>query len=146
GPDGRFYVTVGSTCNACKDADPRNATIQVAQADGSALAEFATGLRNTIGFGWHPETGEMWGMDHGSDWRGDDQPPEELNHLVAGTDYGWPYCFGDRQPDPYLNAEPSGATKQEYCALTEPPALTYQAHSAPIGMLFYTGDQFPEGY
>jgi len=85
-------------------------------------------------------------MDHGSDWRGDDQPPEELNRLSEGTDYGWPFCFGDRQPDPYLAQDPTGATKQEYCSLTEAPALTYQAHAAPIGMVFYTGDSFPDGY
>lgn len=146
GPDGRFYITVGSTCNSCVESDERNATIQVAQADGSGVSTFASGLRNTIGFGWHPETGALWGMDHGSDWRGDDQPPEELNQITEGTDYGWPFCFGDRQPDPYLAQEPTGATKAEYCALTEPPAATYQAHAAPIGMVFYTADAFPEEY
>ena len=146
GPDGRFYVTIGSTCNSCVESDERNATIHVAEPDGANLTLFAGGLRNTIGFGWHPVTGEMWGMDHGSDWRGDDQPPEELNRLSEGTDYGWPFCFGDRQPDPYLAQDPTGATKQEYCSLTEAPALTYQAHAAPIGMVFYTGDSFPEGY
>lgn len=146
GPDGRFYVTVGSTCNSCVESDERNATVQVARPDGSGLSTFARGLRNTIGFGWHPVTGEMWGMDHGSDWRGDDQPPEELNRLVEGADYGWPFCFGDRRPDPYQAQVPRGATKEEYCALTEPPVLTYQAHAAPIGMVFYTGDAFPGEY
>lgn len=146
GPDGRLYISIGSTCNACDDTDPRNATIQVAEPDGSGLTAYAEGLRNTIGFGWHPQTGELWGMDHGSDWRGDDQPPEELNRLSEGADYGWPYCFGDRQPDPYLAGAPQGATKAEYCGLTEPPALTYQAHSAPIGMVFYSADGFPEEF
>jgi len=146
GPDGRLYITIGSTCNSCPDDDPRNATMQVAEPDGANVTTYASGLRNTLGFGWHPETGVLWGMDHGSDWRGDDQPPEELNRLSEGADYGWPYCFGDRQPDPFLANDPPGATKAEYCALTEPPALTYQAHSAPIGMVFYTADSFPADY
>lgn len=146
GPDGMLYLTVGSTCNACLEPNPESATLLRVRPDGSEREVFATGLRNTIGFGWHPETGVLWGMDHGSDARGDDEPPEELNRLEAGLNYGWPFCYADRQPDDYFWATPTGATKAEYCALTEAPALTYQAHSAPIGMTYYTGSQFPEDY
>lgn len=146
GPDGLLYITVGSTCNACDETNPESATLLRAQPDGSNRTIYATGLRNTIGFGWHPETGELWGMDHGSDWRGNEQPPEELNLIAEGADYGWPFCYADRRPDVYLPANPTGTTKEEYCANTEPPVLTYTAHSAPLAMTFYTASQFPEEY
>jgi glucose/arabinose dehydrogenase len=84
-------------------------------------------------------------MDQGSDWRGDDLPPEELNEIAAGNDYGWPYCYGNREPDPIIQ-DPPNTTKTAYCAATEPPVLLNQAHQSPIGMTFYTGDSFPERY
>ena len=146
GPDGLLYVSVGSPCNACGFENQEYATILQVQPDGSSRVIFASGLRNTIGFGWHPQTGQMWGMDHGSDWRGDNQPPEELNLLVAGTNYGWPFCFGSQTVDPFIAVAPKGMTKAEFCAQSQGPALTYQAHSAPIDMVFYTGGQFPEAY
>jgi glucose/arabinose dehydrogenase len=147
GPDGMLYITVGSTCNACDEPNPENATILRANADGSGREIFAEGLRNTIGFGWDPINGELWGMDHGSDWRGDDQPPEELNHLEYQNNYGWPFCFADQQPDVYLAAPPpNGMGREAYCQTTVAPTLTYTAHSAPIGMVFYTADQFPADY
>jgi len=147
GPDGMLYVTVGSTCNACAEPNLENATILRMGLDGSAREIFASGLRNTIGFGWHPTSGELWGMDHGSDWRGDNQPPEELNHLQADTNYGWPFCFGDQQPDLYVPAPPpGGAGRAAYCQRTTAPVLEYTAHNAPIGMVFYTADQFPQEY
>jgi glucose/arabinose dehydrogenase len=141
GPDGMLYVSVGSSCNACDEANPEHATMLRMRADGGARTVFARGLRNTIGFAWHPETRELWGMDHGSDWRGDDQPPEELNRLVEG-DYGWPHCSGHRQADPFFSS-PKVPDKAAHCQSTRPPVLTYQAHSAPIAMVFYTGAQFP---
>ncbi|CAN5406412.1 hypothetical protein BH10CHL1_BH10CHL1_01000 [soil metagenome] len=146
GPDGLLYVTVGSSCNSCTETNKEHATILQVQPDGSSRTIFAKGLRNTMGFGWHPTTGEMWGMDHGSDWRGNDQPPEELNQLKQGANYGWPYCYGDKKVDQYLSSPPVGLTKAEYCAQSTGPTLTYQAHSAPIGMVFYTGAQFPTEY
>jgi glucose/arabinose dehydrogenase len=146
GPDGMLYITVGSSCNACREANQEHATILRARPDGSERTIFASGLRNTIGFGWHPGSGQLWGMDHGSDARGDDQPPEELNLLFQGGNYGWPYCFGGRQPDPLLSQDPPGTTRAAYCATTQAPIVTYQAHSAPIGMVFYTGGQFPREY
>jgi glucose/arabinose dehydrogenase len=145
GPDGRLYLSVGSSCNACDETNPEHATILRARADGGERAVFARGLRNTIGFAWHPDTRELWGMDHGSDWRGDDQPPEELNRLVEGADYGWPLCFADRRPDPLFEGRKI-TDKAAHCQKTEPSVLNYQAHSAPIGMVFYTGRQFPAEY
>ncbi|MDQ3397415.1 MAG: PQQ-dependent sugar dehydrogenase [Deinococcota bacterium] len=146
GPDGMFYVSVGSSCNACDESNPEHATMLRFEADGSGRTVFAEGLRNTIGFGWHPETGEFWGMDHGSDWRGDDQPPEEFNRLEQGEHYGWPFCFADQQVDIYLPADPEDSSKEEFCPTTAPPVLTYQAHSSPLALVFYTGEQFPEEY
>ncbi len=147
GPDGMLYVTVGSTCNACDEPNPENATLLRMDLNGGSRQIFAAGLRNTIGFGWHPVSGELWGMDHGSDWRGDNQPPEELNRLEADASYGWPFCFGDQQPDLYIPAPPPGGSgRAAYCQRTVAPVLEYTAHSAPIGMVFYTADQFPQDY
>ncbi|MCD8487212.1 sorbosone dehydrogenase family protein [Oscillatoria amoena NRMC-F 0135] len=147
GPDGMLYLSVGSTCNACEEPNEEHATLLRAQADGSNRSIYARGLRNTIGFGWHPVTGELWGMDHGSDWRGEDQPPEELNRIQQGRHYGWPFCWGDRQPDVFLPANPEGMSKAEFCQTqTEPPVLTYQAHSSPLAFAFYNGSQFPAEY
>lgn len=145
GPDSKMYISVGSPCDACMIDDPEHATLLRAELDGSQRAIFASGLRNTIGFGWHPETGALWGMDHGSDWRGDDIPPEELNLIESGKNYGWPYCFGDRRVDPIIQA-PKDITKAAYCQMTEPPVLINQAHEAPIGWAYYTADQFPDEY
>ncbi|MCC5612487.1 PQQ-dependent sugar dehydrogenase [Nostoc sp. CHAB 5834] len=125
GPDGMLYISVGSTCNACDEPNPEHATLLQAQPNGSNRSIYAKGLRNTIGFAWHPQTRELWGLDHGSDWRGNDLLPEELNRIVKGGNYGWPFCWGDKRPDVYLSAEPEGANKKEYCAKTQPPVLTY---------------------
>ncbi|MDQ3412181.1 MAG: superoxide dismutase family protein [Chloroflexota bacterium] len=144
GPDDMLYISIGSSCNACAETDLEHATILRTSLDGGEREIFASGPRNTLGFGWHPETGELWGMDHGSDGRGDDQPPEELHRLVEGGNYGWPYCFGDQAVDRFLSRTPVGATPEQYCANTVAPVLTYQAHSAPIAMVFYEGDQFPD--
>jgi glucose/arabinose dehydrogenase len=148
GPDNLLYISVGSDCDACAEADPEHATLLRSSLAGQAKASrtiFARGLRNTIGFAWHPTTGDLWGMDQGSDWRGDDLPPEELNAIVAGKNYGWPYCFGDRQIDPIIQ-DPPGQTKAEYCATTAAPVLLNQAHQSPIGFAFYTGETFPAHY
>jgi glucose/arabinose dehydrogenase len=146
GADGTLYVTIGSACNECADANPERAAILAVQPDGSSRTIFAEGLRNTLGFGWHPVSGEMWGMDHGSDGHGNDVPYEELNKLEEGNNYGWPFCFNENEVNAYIAQRPKSLTKAEFCAQATPPALTYQAHSAPIGLVFYTGDQFPEEY
>jgi glucose/arabinose dehydrogenase len=138
-PDGWLYVSIGSTCNACWETNPEHATILRMRPDGTQRAVYARGLRNTIGFDWHPLTGQLWGMDHGSDDRGDNQPPEELNQLLEGRDYGWPYAFGDRLVDEKTLEPPTGPSKAERAATSEPATLTYQAHSAPIEFVFAKG-------
>ena len=145
GPDGKMYLTVGSTCNACPETNPENATILRANEDGSDRKVYAKGLRNTIGFGWHPETGELWGMDHGIDWLGDNQQEEEVNQIKQGADYGWPYIYGKGNYNP-ADRPKGDTTYQQYLAKTTLPTLTYQAHSAPLMMTFYTASKFPAEY
>ncbi len=145
GPDGKMYITVGSTCNACDEPNPENATILQANADGSNRKMYAKGLRNTIGFGWHPTTGDMWGMDHGIDWLGDNEQKEEVNQIRQGADYGWPYIYGEGKYNP-ADRPKGDTTYQQYLQKTTLPALTYQAHSAPMSMVFYTASQFPQEY
>lgn len=145
GPDGYMYITVGSTCNACADSNPENATILRANADGTGRIIYANGLRNTIGFGWHPQTQELWGLDHGIDWLGDDQQEEELNLIKQGAFYGWPYIYGDGRYNPH--PRPMGdTTYADILAKTTLPSLLYEPHAAPMGMIFYTGSQFPAEY
>jgi glucose/arabinose dehydrogenase len=148
-PDGTLFLSIGSTCNACVEPMADHAAMhRVNLADGERELH-AEGLRNTIGFAWHPLTNEFWGFDHNSDGRGENWPPEELNRIVEGAHYGWPFCGGDREPDHHLPADPEGPepmTKQAFCATTEPPALTYQGHAAPMQMAFYTAMDFPAEY
>lgn len=146
GPDGWLYITVGSTCNQCNEANPQSATIHRARLDGTDRGVFASGLRNTIGFGWHPVTKELWGMDHGTDLKGNDVPPEELNLIQSSSHYGWPYCYANKYADSTWSGEPQGSTKQEFCPRTVAPTLMFTAHSAPLQMAFYTADQFPTQY
>jgi Raf kinase inhibitor-like YbhB/YbcL family protein len=130
GPDGMLYISVGSTCNACNESNPENATLLRASPDGKTRSIFATGLRNTIGFAWHPATGELWGMDHGIDFLGDDIQPEELNRIELGRQYGWPHVWGKDGINPQ----------------STPMALGYTAHSAPMQLVFYGGAAFPAEY
>ncbi len=145
GPDGFIYLSIGSSCDACAEPNPEHATMLRVAMDGSSRSVFARGLRNTIGFGWQPDTNQLWGMDHGSDWRGNDVPPEELNLIEEGNDYGWPYCYGKRELDPVIG-DPINQTQATYCSTTTPSVLENQAHQAPIGLTFYAGTAFPEEY
>lgn len=144
--DGKVLVSIGSTCNACAEENPEHAAMIEMSPDGAQRKVFARGLRNTIGFAWHPETGELWGMDIGSDWVGADIPPEELNNLTGGGDFGWPWCYGNRQIDPEMRSNALNMDVETYCSNTKPAVLTYQAHSSPIGFVFYKGRQFPDEY
>ncbi|WP_256011620.1 PQQ-dependent sugar dehydrogenase [Desertivirga xinjiangensis] len=146
GPDGMLYITVGSTCNACDEPNGKNATILRANADGSNISVYAKGLRNTIGFGWHPQTGELWGMDHGIDWLGDNEQKEELNLIKHNGNYGWPYIYGDGKYNPGTNPPPGDTTYQQYLQMTTLPSLLYDAHAAPMQMVFYTKNLFPSEY
>lgn len=145
GPDDMLYLNVGSTCNNCIEVNKDGATMQRMSLDGRSRAVVAKGLRNTLGFGWHPQTHEMWGMDHGTDFLGNDVPPEELNRLAEGKDYGWPRCYGQQRIDPTRD-KPEGMTREAFCAKTEPTALDFPAHSSPLGFVFYTASQFPPEY
>jgi Raf kinase inhibitor-like YbhB/YbcL family protein len=145
GPDEMMYISVGSTCNECVDTNPESATILRAALDGKTRAIFASGLRDTVGWGWHPQTGELWGMDQGIDWLGDDLPPEELNHIEKGKRYGWPYVWGDNRLNPHIRDE-GGITPTEWLARSTPMVLGYTAHAAPMQLAFYTGGQFPAAY
>ena len=147
GPEGSLYISIGSSCNACEESDSLYATIAKSDRNGKNLTVFASGLRNTIGFGWHPQTAQMWGMDQGVDERGDNTPPEELNLLEQGHNYGWPYVYGQRILDTVLGMpQKTNLTKEELLRKTTPPVLTYQAHSSPIGLVFYGARQFPSKY
>lgn len=146
GPDEMMYLSIGSTTNANEEQEPEMATIMRGQLDGTGLAIYAEGLRNTIGFDWHPTSGQLWGMDHGSDMRGNDIPPEELNRIEQDRHYGWPFCYGEREVDFVLSADPEDQTKQEFCAGTEPMTLGYTPHAAPMQMVFYRGEAFPDPY
>jgi glucose/arabinose dehydrogenase len=140
GPDGMLYIPVGAPCNVCKPDDERFATIMRMNPDGSRVEVFAHGVRNSVGFDWHPETGELWFTDNGRDRLGDDRPPDELNHAPrAGLHFGFPYCHGGDIPDPDYGTERA-------CKEFMPPAQRLGPHVASIGMRFYTGSSFPEQY
>lgn len=145
GPDNKLYVSVGSTCNACSETNPEAATMLQMELDGSSRKIFASGLRNTIGFGFAPESGELYGMDHGIDWLGDNEQYEELNHLVEGNLYGWPYIYDDGKRNPQ-NEPPADVDMKEWAARSVDPVGFYTPHAAPMQMAFYTGDAFPEDY
>jgi glucose/arabinose dehydrogenase len=142
GPDGKLYVPVGAPCNVCDRADdePRYGSITRMNPDGSALEVFASGIRNSVGFDWHPATNELWFTSNGRDGLGDETPPDVLNRADRqGMHFGFPYCHGGDLPDPQFGeARP--------CADFEPPALGLGPHVAALGMRFYTGDMFPERY
>ena len=141
GPDGWLYVKNGSSCNVCLEEDERRATIMRFRPDGSDGEIFASGLRNSVGFDWHPETRAMYATDNGRDLLGDDFPPCELNRIERGQFYGWPFANGDRVADPDL-----GEGRETEIAESVPPVHGFVAHTAPLGMTFYRGTAFPERY
>ena len=139
GPDGLLYVPVGAPCNICRRSDPYAAITRL-RPGGSGFEIVARGVRNTVGFDWHPETKELWFTDNGRDWLGDDSPPDELNLSPrAGLHFGFPYCHGGDMPDPEFG-------KELPCRDFIPPALKLGAHVASLGMRFYTGTMFPAEY
>jgi glucose/arabinose dehydrogenase len=144
GPDGLLYVPVGAPCNICEPEKPIYATITRlrvgADGKGTAPEVFARGIRNTVGFDWHPRTHELWFTDNGRDWLGNDSPPDELNRAPkAGLDFGYPYCHGGDIADPEFG-------KKRTCDKLVPPAMKLGPHVAAIGMRFYTGTMFPAAY
>lgn len=145
GPDDKLYLSIGSTCNACPERNRESATMMQLDTDGPGRRVIATGLRNTIGFAWHPSSKAMFGFDHGMDWIGDEKQEEEMNEIREGADYGWPYVLGDGEPN-LSDEPPEGKTYAEVAAQSLNPALLYTAHAAPLDMAFYTGEQFPAQY
>lgn len=138
GTDGKMYVSVGSSCNICDESDSMRAAVVQFNRDGSGGRVFARGLRNSVGLALHPTTGALWATNNDRDQLGDDIPPERINIVKDGKHYGWPQCYlpGQRNPE-YATAD---------CSTVEPPAITFQAHSAPLGINFYTGTAFPADY
>jgi hypothetical protein len=140
GPDGWLYVPVGAPCNVCEPARDTHGLISRIRPDGSGYEVFARGVRNSVGFDWHPETGELWFNDHGRDGLGDDLPSCELNRApTPGLHFGFPYCHQGDLPDPDL-----GAGRQ--CSEFTPPVWKQGGHVAPDGLRFYTGTMFPQEY
>lgn len=142
GPDDKLYVPVGAPCNICNKEEENKiySTITRIDKDGSNQEIYAHGIRNTVGFDWHPETGEMWFTDNGRDWYGDDKPPDELNKITEkGQHFGFPYCHGGEYADDKFA---NGHTCEEFVS----PVQQLGPHVAALGMRFYTGDMFPETY
>jgi glucose/arabinose dehydrogenase len=140
GPEGWLYVPVGAPCNVCESRDPRFATIMRMRPSGEDLEIFARGVRNTVGFDFHPVTGELWFTDNGRDWLGDDRPPDELNHAhVSGLHFGFPYVHGSDIADPEYGG------KGNFSDFI-PPVQELGPHVAALGMRFYDGGMFPDSY
>ena len=138
GPDGKLYISIGAPCNVCDDFG--YAQIIRVNPDGTERETFASGVRNSVGFTWHPETGDLWFTDNGRDMLGDDIPPCELNRAPRqGLHFGFPYCHGDDILDPKFG-------KKRDCANYTPPVQKLGPHVAPLGVKFYTGDMFPPEY
>ncbi|MDP2266815.1 MAG: PQQ-dependent sugar dehydrogenase [Thiobacillus sp.] len=140
GPDGKLYVPVGAPCNICEPDPDRFATITRLDVNSGKVEVVARGVRNSVGFDWQPQSGELWFTDNGRDWLGDDAPPDELNRVSqTGQHFGYPYCHGGTMADPEL-----GRTRR--CDEFVAPVQNLDAHVASLGMRFYTGQAFPERY
>ncbi len=139
GPDGKLYVPVGAPCNIC-DPDEIYASITRINPDGTGLEIVQKGIRNTVGFTWHPDTKELWFTDNGRDWLGDDKPACELNRATNDKmHFGYPYCHQGDLPDPEFG-------KKRDCSEFTAPAQKLGPHTAPLGLEFYTGSMFPAAY
>lgn len=145
--NGKIWISVGSTCNACHETDVESATMLTTDLNGKNRQIYASGLRNTIGFGWHPTSKKLFGMDHGIDWLGDNDQREELNELTEGKKYGWAYVYADGKLNPQDQVPKElGLTNADWAKQSVNPVLLYTAHSAPMQMAFYTGNMFPAEY
>jgi glucose/arabinose dehydrogenase len=130
-PERRLYITIGSPCNVCEPEDPHYSAILRSELDGSGLEIYASGLRNSIGFDWAPWSGELFATVNARDLLGDNFPPDELNNVVEGGFYGWPYFNGDNIPDPDY-----GDRRSDLLSTAIPPAFKFRAHNAPLGIHF----------
>jgi glucose/arabinose dehydrogenase len=148
--DGSILVAIGSHCNACQEGDKRRATISRYVQGGDKRGQVvARGLRSVVGLAWRPGTHELWATDNGRDQLGVETPPDQIFQVAEGKHYGWPYCYGDRTPDPQVLADPNISTpdrspKDAFCRdQVSAPALLLPPHTAPLVMTFYDGTQFP---
>jgi glucose/arabinose dehydrogenase len=142
GPDGKMYVQVGANCNICEINPGIHGQIRRYDADGSNMEIVARGVRNTVGFDWHPQTKELWFTDNGRDWAGNDGPSDELNRVAKGQEganYGFPYCHANGIADPDVK-------KPNPCAGVVLPAALTGPHAGGLGIKFYSGDMFPASY
>jgi glucose/arabinose dehydrogenase len=142
GPDGKLYIQVGANCNICEINPGVHGQIRRYNTDGSGMEVVARGVRNTVGFDWHPVTKELWFTDNGRDWGGDDGPQDELNRIrkgQEGANFGFPYCHANGIPDPDIRIP-------NPCAGVVMPAALTGPHSAGLGIIFYTGKMFPKTY
>jgi glucose/arabinose dehydrogenase len=134
-----LFIQIGSSCNICNESDSRRATIMRFNPEGSGGAIYARGLRNAVGITFRPGTNELWATNNGTDNLGDNLPPDTIQIVQQGQDYGWPRCHAGTIPDPQFG----GATA---CNGVAKPLVELQAHSAALGLTFYTGTQFPSDY
>ena len=142
GPDGKLYVQIGANCNICEFNPGIHGQIRRYNADGSGMEIVARGVRDTQGFDWHPATGELWFTDNGRDWAGNDGFEDEVNRIpkgMEGANFGFPYCHANGQPDPDLK-------RPNPCAGVIMPAALNGAHTAGLGLRFYTGAMLPTSY
>jgi glucose/arabinose dehydrogenase len=140
GPDQRLYVSLGSSCNVCVEKDARRATIMQFDTDGRNGRIYATGIRNSEGLDWAPWDNSFYATDNGRDMLGDNFPPCELNHIVEGGFYGWPFFNGDNIADPDLGDKAPKASQPIK------PAFGFRAHNAPLGMTFIDGKNLPADF
>ena len=139
GPDDMLYMSVGAPCNVCVSPAMVSSIVRM-KPDGSGMEVFAEGIRNSVGFDWHPVTRELWFTDNGRDMLGDDVPNDELNVAwKPGLHFGFPFCHQGDVSDPQFGAERA-------CSTAEPPVLNVGPHVAAVGMAFYTGTMFPDTY
>jgi len=140
GPDGKLYMPIGAPCNICEVKTADHATIRRYNPDGSGMEVVATGVRNSHGLDWHPETKELWFSNHGRDWMGDDTPNDTLHRMSkVGLNFGFPHCHQGNVPDPDVK-------KDNACAGVEKPVALMGPHAAVMGVQFYTGSMFPAEY
>jgi len=140
GPDGKLYVPVGAPCNICESKDEVYASITRINSDGSGREVYVHGVRNSVGFDWNPLTGNLWFTDNGRDMLGDDIPPDELNKVEKqGQHFGYPYCHAGKYRDPEFGIDHT-------CDEFVKPEWNFVAHTASLGMRFYTGSMFPATY
>ena len=142
GPDNRLYVSIGSSCDTCMEDDERRAAIYSMNKDGSDFKQYATGLRNAVFFAWSEVDGRMWTTEMGRDFLNDDLPPDEINIIYEGENYGWPFCYGTGTHDITFDISQDAA---RFCANEATPSyINLQAHVAPLGLAFVREEGWPQ--